>query len=110
MGVATHKVLMCQPYDIYCLGGGGKATFLYPPTRPSPTTFIIAASVNLPRVGNKWQTKAGGVMGDVGVAMGEWGKQLFMHAYRTLEADPPSTPETTTVGACFCLAFYLIYI
>lgn len=46
MGVATHKVLMCQPYDIYCLGGGGKATFLYPPPppRPSPTTFIIAAS------------------------------------------------------------------
>lgn len=76
MGVATHKVLMCQPYDIYCLGGEEKRHFstlrlllvllqrrlLLPPA---------AGGVNLPRVGNKWQTKAGGVMGDVGVAMGE---------------------------------------
>lgn len=39
---------------------------------------------------------------------GEKGRRLFMHACRTLEADPERTTTRWTVGA-FCLAFHLIY-
>lgn len=42
-------------------------------------------------------------MGDVGVAMGEWGKQLFMHAYRTLEADPPKHARDDDCGRLLLL-------
>lgn len=36
VGVATHKVLMCQPYDIYCLGEARALRRV--------ETFIMAAS------------------------------------------------------------------
>lgn len=50
VGVATHKVLMCQPYDIYCLGEAQSAS----PCRDVYYGRQLVASTC--RAGNKWQT------------------------------------------------------
>jgi len=52
-GKATHKVLMCQPYDIYCLRRRGGENVLF---RVDVYYGQPDGGVNVPQQGNKWQS------------------------------------------------------